>query len=174
MVWSIILHRIKVKYFPDLGGADVAYVGASFFFISAFISLYAILPCLVYPGYYKNYRGWSFFVTISLLPFMTIVCMAALQSINLSKMSLIVSFFISLVYLLIMIYIDKNTRAHSLCCFVMITIVVVILFSTIMYFLEIFNSEEEFLRAMLGFFIIPPLYFKGLEYFYKKMVILPL
>jgi putative membrane protein len=61
MIYYFAYFGIKVKYFPDLGGVDVAYVGASFFFISAFISLYAILPCLVYPGYYKNYRGWSFF-----------------------------------------------------------------------------------------------------------------
>ncbi|OUT14302.1 hypothetical protein B9N63_04370 [Campylobacter concisus] len=168
MIYYFAYFGFELRYFPDLGGSDVAYVGVSFFFITAFISLSIILPCLVYPGYYKNYRGWSLFVTISLLPFMTIVCMAALQSINLSKMSLIVSFFISLAYLSIMICIDKKTRALSLCCFIMVTIAVVILFSTIMYFFGIFNSKVEFLRTMLGFFIIPPLYFKGLEYFCKK------
>ncbi|OUT11007.1 hypothetical protein B9N62_08500 [Campylobacter concisus] len=39
MIYYFAYFGIKVKYFPDLGGADVAYVGVSFFFISTFFRL---------------------------------------------------------------------------------------------------------------------------------------
>jgi len=64
MIYYFVYFGVKLEYFPDLGGADVAYVGVSFFFISAFISLSIILPCLFYPGYHKKDIGWIIFFWI--------------------------------------------------------------------------------------------------------------
>ena len=46
MVYYFAYFGFELKYFPDLGGADVAYVGVSLFFMLATISLF--LFCLVY------------------------------------------------------------------------------------------------------------------------------
>ncbi|WP_107695640.1 hypothetical protein [Campylobacter concisus] len=54
MIYYFAYFGLEFKYFPDLGGADVAYVGVSLFFVSSFISFFIIFPCLVYPGYYEN------------------------------------------------------------------------------------------------------------------------
>lgn len=46
MIYYFAYFGFELKYFPDLGGADVAYVGVSLFFMLATISLF--LFCLVY------------------------------------------------------------------------------------------------------------------------------
>lgn len=54
MICYFVYFGSKLRYFPDLSGSDVAYVGVLLFFILTIISLFIILPCLVYPGYYEN------------------------------------------------------------------------------------------------------------------------
>ena len=116
MIYYFAYFGFELKYFPDLGGADVAYVGVSLFFMLATISLFFILPCLCYPGYHKKDIGWIFFFGLSLLPLFTLVCMATLNTII--NKSLDVLFWFSLIgsfiYLIIVICTDKFTT-FSLC-----------------------------------------------------------
>ncbi|WP_103603981.1 hypothetical protein [Campylobacter concisus] len=119
MIYYFAYFGIKVKYFLDLGGADVAYVGVSFFFISTFFSLAIIFPCLIYPGYYENKKDktWMFYFGFCLLPFLAVVCMAALNTIVANKIMLIdlliISLVVSSIYLFLIIYFDINTKDHS-------------------------------------------------------------
>lgn len=184
MIYYFAYFGFELKYFPDLGGVDVAYVGVSFFFISAFISLSIILPCLFYPGYHKKDIGWIIFFGFSLLPLFALICMAALNTILANEIMLIDLLIISLVtssiYLFLIIYFDINTKDHSFFCFTMsvvaaIVILVFICF-TLIFILKKelpinYNLIEEFLLVMIVFCIVTLAYFKGLEYFYKKMII---
>ena len=181
MICYFVYFGFKLRYFPDLGGSDMAYVGTMFFFYICFFSLFTILPCITYPGYYKNDIGWIFFFAISLLPMLTVVLAAALNTIFANKIMLIDLLIISLVassiYLFLIIYFDINTKDHSLFCFTMAVvaaIVVLVLICFILIFVlkkELpinYDLIEECLLVMIAFCIITLAYFKGLEYFYEK------
>ena len=46
MIYYFAYFGLVLNYFPDLGGADVAYVGVSFFLYQ--LSFHFLLSCLVY------------------------------------------------------------------------------------------------------------------------------
>ena len=113
MICYFAYFGFKLRYFPDLSGSDVAYVGVLLFFILTIISLFIILPCLVYPGYYKNKKNktWMFYFWLSLLPFFTLVLAAALNYINTNKMPfniMVYSLGGSIIYLFLVISVDKK------------------------------------------------------------------
>lgn len=113
MICYFVYFGFELRYFPDLGGSDVAYVGVLLFFILTIISLFIILPCLVYPGYYKNKKNktWMFYFWLSLLPFFTLVLAAALNYINTNKMPfniMVYSLGGSIIYLFLVILVDKK------------------------------------------------------------------
>ena len=159
MIYYFAYFGFELKYFPDLGGADVAYVGVSLFFMLATISLFFILPCLCYPGYHKKDIGWIFFFGLSLLPLFTLVCMATLNTII--NKSLDVLFWFSLIgsfiYLIIVICTDKFTT-FSLC---KVAILIII-------FPENFSFNGLFFSSIVGLYLMTLVYFKGLEYFYNN------
>ena len=117
MICYFVYFGFELRYFPDLGGSDVAYVGVLFFFILAFISLSIILPCLFYPGYHKKDIGWTIFFGFSLLPLFALICMVALNTIIANEIMLIdlliISLITSSIYLFLIIYFDINTKDHS-------------------------------------------------------------
>lgn len=181
MICYFIYFGFKLRYFPDLGGSDMAYVGTMFFFYICFFSLFIILPCITYPGYYKNDIGWIFFFAISLLPMLTVVLAAALNTIVANEIMLIdlliVSLVASSIYLFLIIYFDINTKDHSFFCFTMAVGAAIVVLVLICFALIFILKKElpinydligEFLSVMIAFCIITLAYFKGLEYFYKK------
>ena len=134
MVYYFAYFGFELKYFPDLGGADVAYVGVSLFFMLATISLFFILPCLCYPGYHKKDVGWTIFFGLSLLPLFTLICMMALNTITIIRplnelfwYSLKVSTFC----LLIVICIDKFVTFFRLSLLLFFTSVYIMALNTI-------------------------------------------
>jgi putative membrane protein len=117
MIYYFVYFVVKLEYFPDLGGADVAYVGVSIFFILAFISLSIILPCLFYPGYHKKDIGWIFFFGLTLLPFFTLVFAAALNYIDTNKIPFDImpySLGGSIIYLCLVILVDKKINTNKI------------------------------------------------------------
>ena len=170
MIYYFAYFGFELKYFPDLGGADVAYVGVSFFFISAFISLSIILPCLCYPGYYKKDIGWMFYFILSLFLLQMMVCMAVL---NITSPN-VYSFLVSLFYLLIIVCIDKKTTSDPLYYFIASIISAIVLYAMFIFSInpELFivdcNSKSDYWITMITFFVIPPFCCKSLEYFYKR------
>lgn len=172
MICYFVYFGFELRYFPDLGGSDVAYVGVLFFFILAFISLSIILPCLFYPGYHKKDIGWIFFFGLSLLPLFTLVCMATLNTII--NKSLDVLFWFSLIgsfiYLIIVICTDKFTT-FSLCkvAILIIIIAVVVIFVVVIgCFPENFSFNGWFFPSIVGLYLMTLVYFKGLKYFYNQ------
>ena len=172
MIYYFAYFGFELKYFPDLGGADVAYVGVSLFFMLATISLFFILPCLCYPGYHKKDIGWIFFFGLSLLPLFTLVCMATLNTII--NKSLDVLFWFSLIgsfiYLIIVICTDKFTT-FSLCKVAILIIIIAVVVNFIVvieYFPENFSFNGWFFSSIVGLYLMTLVYFKGLEYFYNN------
>ena len=172
MIYYFAYFGFELKYFPDLGGADVAYVGVSLFFMLATISLFFILPCLCYPGYHKKDIGWIFFFGLSLLPLFTLVCMATLNTII--NKSLDVLFWFSLIgsfiYLIIVICTDKFTT-FSLCKVAILIIIISVVVNFIVvieYFPENFSFNGWFFSSIVGLYLMTLVYFKGLEYFYNN------
>ena len=164
MIYYFAYFGFELRYFPDLGGSDVAYVGVLFFFILAFISLSIILPCLFYPGYHKKDVVWIFFFWLSLLPLFTLVCMATLNTIiNKSLDVLFLSSLIgSFLYLSIVIYIDKITT-YSL--YKAIAIIITIVVFLVIIFVKL---NLLFFLSMAGFYLMTLVYFKGFKYFYNN------
>ena len=117
MIYYFVYFVVKLEYFPDLGGADVAYVGVSIFCILAFISLSIILPCLFYPGYHKKDIGWIFFFGLTLLPFFTLVFAAALNYIDTNKIPFDIMLYSlggSIIYLCLVILVDKKINTNKI------------------------------------------------------------
>lgn len=180
MICYFVYFGFELRYFPDLGGSDVAYVGVLFFFILAFISLSIILPCLFYPGYHKKDIGWTIFFGFSLLPLFALICMVALNTILANEIMLIdlliISLITSSIYLFLIIYFDINTKDHFF-CFTMSVVAAIVVLVFICFTLIFILKKElpinydligEFLSVMIAFCIITLAYFKGLEYFYNQ------
>ena len=172
MIYYFAYFWFELRYFPDLSGSDVAYVGVLFFFILAFISLSIILPCLFYPGYHKKDVGWIFFFGLSLLPLFTLVYMATLNTII--NKSLDVLFWFSLIgsfiYLIIVICTDKFTT-FSLCKVAILTIIIAVVVNFIVVigcFPENFSFNGWFFPSIVGLYLMTLAYFKGLKYFYNQ------
>ena len=119
MICYFVYFGFELRYFPDLGGSDVAYVGVLLFFILTIISLFIILPCLFYPGYYKNKKTktWMFCFGLSLLPLFILVLTAAFNYINTNKMPfniMVYSLGGSIIYLFLVILVDKKINNDKL------------------------------------------------------------
>ena len=172
MIYYFAYFGFELKYFPDLGGADVAYVGVSLFFMLATISLFFILPCLCYPGYHKKDIGWIFFFGLSLLPLFTLVCMATLNTIINKSLDILFWFSLigSFIYLIIVICTDKFTT-FSLCKVAILIIIIAVVVNFIVvieYFPENFSFNGWFFSSIVGLYLMTLVYFKGLEYFYNN------
>ncbi|OSQ25186.1 hypothetical protein CCON61_04360 [Campylobacter concisus] len=186
MIYYFAYFGFKLKYIPDLGGADVAYVGVLIFSISAFISLSIILPCLFYPCYHKKDVGWIFFFGLSLLPFFTLIFAAALNYIDTNKIPFNIMLYSlggSIIYLCLVILVDKkiNTNKNDmlitfltfLIIFIILTffiffIIILLLIAQYSFEIEWAKLDIYFWLTMIGLSIVTLSYFKGLEYFYKK------
>ena len=187
MIYYFAYFGIKVKYFPDLGGSDVAYVGVLLFFILTIISLFIILPCLVYPGYYENKKNksWMFYFGLSLLPFLALVCMAILNTITISKSLyelLPYSLILLGIYLGIVFAIEQIKATLFKCIFkcvknivTIIAIIAIFVYIYKIYFLNV-SLGDEFLSIFLiaVVHIITLGFFEGLEHFYEKKDYKPL
>ena len=156
MIYYFAYFGFELKYFPDLGGADVAYVGVSLFFMLATISLFFILPCLCYPGYHKKDAGWTIFFGLSLLPLFTLICMAALNTITIIRplnelfwYSLKVSTFC----LLIVICIDKFVTFFRLSLLLFFTSVYIMALNTITIIRPLYELFGCFFIILLFVFI---------------------
>lgn len=181
MIYYFVYFGFELKYFPDLGGSDVAYVGVLLFFILTIISLFIILPCLVYPGYYENKKNktWMFYFGLSLLPFLILVCMAILNTITITKplyellpYSLIVlGFYLGFVFVIEQIKVTLFKCIFK-CIKNIVTIIAIIAIFVYIYKIYFLNVSlgDEFLSIFLVVVvhIITLCFFKGLEYFYKK------
>jgi putative membrane protein len=154
MICYFAYFGFELKYFPDLGGSDVAYVGVLLFFILTIISLFIILPCLVYPGYYENKKNktWMFYFGLSLLPFLALVCMAILNTITISKSlyELLPYSLIVLGFYLVFVFYTEHTEHKTATFFKCIkNIVTFIALSVIIVYLLAINNVS-FFNILLG------------------------
>ncbi|WP_459827154.1 hypothetical protein [Campylobacter concisus] len=178
MIYYFAYFGLELKYFPDLGGADVAYIGVLIFCISAFLSLSIILPCLFYPSYHKKDVGWIFFFGLTLLPFFTLIFAAALNYIDTNKIpfNIIMPYSLggSIIYLCLVILADKkiNTNKNDILItfliFLIFLIIILLLIAQYFFKIEWTKLDTYFWFTMIGLFIVTLSYFKGLEYFYNQ------